>query len=198
MRGLPIAPVRAHLERLIADSGAGPTQIARASGVSERTVRYVLEATPDRRLYRRTAWRLMSLRRLEVSPTGSVPGFSASRRLEALMSIGWTKEQVASRAGLTASTLAPSNLGSCAPATVEKVRRAYEQLREQIPPENHVTARTRAAARRAGYAPPWAWPRGSIDDASASPRWQEIGDPRWREACWRRLKQKSPAASTVK
>jgi hypothetical protein len=182
-RGVPSAPIIQHLRQLMAQSGAGPAQIAAASGVSERTVRYVLNAPPDRRVYRPTANKLISVRRLPISAAGSIPGHGALRRVEALACLGWTRVEIARRAGLSFATLGTVNLRTCAPRTLIKIASIYSQIREQIPAETHITARTRVKARRAGFVPPWAWPGASIDDPNAEPSYVHIDNLAWRRAC---------------
>lgn len=185
-RGLPSAPIKQHLRRLISSSGAGPKQIAAASGVSERTVRYVLDSPGDRRIYKRTAYRLMAVTRLEVSRRGSVPAFSAGRRVDALACLGWSRREIALRAGLKPRTLAPSNIGEecgCSPATLFQIASVYEQLRKQVAPGGWMTERTRRIARSLGYAPPWAWSKEALNSQNGRPDLTQIDDDEWRAAC---------------
>jgi transcriptional regulator with XRE-family HTH domain len=193
-RGVPLEPVARHVRQLMSRSGAGPHQVARAAGVSERTIRYLLSAPPGRRIYRPTARRLMMVRQLDISSTGSIPAHGVLRRVEALACLGWSRAEIARRVGLSSATLRTSNLAACAPSTVIKVALGYESLRGKLPIGEPVVERTRLRAQLSGFAPPWAWLGRQIDDPKAMPSFSEIDNKAWAEAC--RLRYASRVASS--
>jgi hypothetical protein len=93
--------------------------------------------------------------------------------------MGWARKEVARRAALSDSTLHPSKLGKNVWfSTDQAVRDVYEQLKWVSSSGSHA-GQTRATARRLGYAPPWAWKNGTIDDLSAKPVLGEIENKEW-------------------
>ncbi len=175
-------PVADHIVMLGERYGATHLDIARAAGVDERSIRHILDTRDapcnERGVYVRTAIKIMSVRAL---PPGHrlVDGTGTQRRAEALSAMGWTRKEVARKAGLSDSTLHPSKLGKNVWfSTDSAVRDVYEQLKWKVSPGSHA-GQTRATARRLGYAPPWAWRNGTLDDPLAQPVLSEIENKEW-------------------
>lgn len=161
--------------------GASYKDVEASSGVCERTIRYVLAAPPDRVVYRRTASRLMSVPLLPASKR-MVAGDGTRRRIEALAILGWTRREIASRAGLSASTLRPVNLRrKVYQSTARAVTRVYEELKLQTP-RGWQAERIMEMSRRMGYVPGWAWKAGDIDRPSAKPNLYLVENKSWRKA----------------
>lgn len=126
-RGVPAAPVRAHLEKLVAQ-GATAAWIAAQAGVSERCVRSVLHAERPT-LYAGTAAALVAIaarpgtshRRVDPGPTIG--------RVAMLVERHWPVALIADMAGVSARTLAPSNLVTgVSEQTEAAVRAVWEHL----------------------------------------------------------------------
>lgn len=163
--------------------GATHYDIAQAAGVDERSIRYIMSAysapCSERGVYIKTAVKIMNVRSL---PPGHrlVSGVGTQRRVEALSAMGWTRKEVARRADLADSTLHPAKLNKNVWFSTEHaVKSIYEQLRWQSS-SGQRAEQTRAIARRLGYAPPWAWKNGTIDDPKKNPLFDEIENKEWR------------------
>jgi len=109
-RGVPAGPVRAHLKRLHR-RGATTGWLAQQSGVSEKTIRSVLHGERPT-LYRGTADALLAVhaspspsrRRVDPGPT--------IEHVQDLVARHWPLHVIARAAGLSARSLAPSNLST--------------------------------------------------------------------------------------
>lgn len=132
-------------------------------------------------MYHRTATRLLSLPILPPSKT-IVPATGTRRRVEALATIGWSREEIAARAGVTATTLRPNHLRVGVYAqTAEDVAALYKTARHQ-PREGRRAASVVRWARSLGYVPSWAWDPSKIDNPHAKPDLDMIEDPAWKAA----------------
>jgi transcriptional regulator with XRE-family HTH domain len=111
-----------------------------------------------------------------------VPGDGTRRRVEALAILGWTRREIAARAGLSVSTLRPVNLRrKVYKSTASAVARVYEELRLQTP-RGWQAERIAAMSRDMGYVPGWAWKTGDIDRHSAQPNLSLVENKAWRKA----------------
>ena len=166
--------------------GASYKDVEARTGVSERTIRYVLSAPPDRVVYRRTASRLMSLPLLPASKR-MVPGVGTRRRIEALALLGWTRGEIAERAGVSKSTLRPVNLRrNVYASTASAVARVYDELK-MAPRSGWQAERIIKLSREFGYVPGWAWRQGDLDSELAQPNLKLIEDSAWRNAIENRI-----------
>jgi hypothetical protein len=125
----------------------------------------------------RETWRLYGKRRREGRPeVRKVPVVGMSRRLNALMAIGYDFPAMSQLSGLPVNTLkgvAQSRRANTYRHVAERVCELYRQ-RSMIPGGS---VRAVTWAKRQGYAPPLAW--DDIDDPNAEP--QGVGfDPRPR------------------
>lgn len=92
-----------------------------------------------------------------------VSSVGISRRLQALMALGWPQAELGRRLGLPQSWLSRLTTGhrpSVNPATAERVIALYEQL--SMTPGPSPSARRHATGK--GWAPPLAWDDDTIDD----------------------------------
>jgi hypothetical protein len=153
--------------------------VAEKAQVNERTLRYIMSSDADRGVYKRTAVNILSIK---VMPVGhaKVDGRPTQRRLEALACMGWSRKYVADAAKLTTSGLRPSSLDVVLASTDAAVADVYNSLKMRASPMKSA-AQTVRTARAAGFAPPWAWPNGSIADPEALPVLSEVEDREWRK-----------------
>ncbi|WP_156250924.1 hypothetical protein [Pseudactinotalea terrae] len=132
-RGVPAASVRAHLQRYVAQ-GATAEWIAERAGVSERTVRSVL-AGQRPSLYAGTAHALMQLHGTPGPSARVVDPGPTVARLHELIDRHWPVHAIADMAGLSHSTLMPSNLtNGVTEQTEQAVRIVHERLGDRDGP----------------------------------------------------------------
>lgn len=156
-------------------------EIADAAGLR----RYTVADKNLGQVHLQTVARLMEARRVLDARTRSgvesehalAPSFRVLRRAEALMAMGWSREEIAKRAGVGAAVLRTKR-SHVALSTAKAVEKAFAEMR-LTPGGSEITRRR---ARRYGFAPWSAWPGGTIDVASAVPDWEFVEDAVWREA----------------
>lgn len=170
-------PAVEHVANLNA-AGMSFAVMAKASGLTTHTLR-VLHTR--KAIHPDTARRILATRPA-VHPGHLVPAYRATRRLQALAYLGWTSTELAAHTGVSRSTIIVLTAGAweVRASTVLAVRRTYDTLWDKTPPpgtrgQNAGHAKTRAHARRQGWAPPAAWDDIDRDDAPA-PRW-DVDDP---------------------
>lgn len=101
----------------------------------------------------------------------------ARRRLQALVTVGWSLGAIATRTGRTKQSLQQIIDGSRTKLylhTAAAVRDIYNELWDQKPPqttrwEKAAITRARALADRNGWVGPFAWDDETIDDPTAAP-----------------------------
>lgn len=106
----------------------------------------------------------------------AMPALGAQRRIQALMRLGWTSEDIARAAGFSHRNAVLRILHGqkgkpCSwleRKTFEAVAVTYEQMCMALPPSGGYHGRMRRIAERKGYAPPLAW--NNIDDPDEHPR----------------------------
>lgn len=163
-RYVDVEPTRVRLARLT-DAGAPRRAVARATGLSDTAVQAILRG--DRRqVQRATAERVakVSLQQLySRQPTGHVPRVGAVRRVQALMALGWSHQDLAAAGAANTPGLLnrPGHLVTV--ARWREIREVYDRL-SMTPGPSSVT-RSRAAS--CGYVPPLAWGEEDIDDPTA-------------------------------
>jgi transcriptional regulator with XRE-family HTH domain len=176
------APVREHI-RTLQGCGVGLRTIAAAAGVDRKRLQAILNGRPGRgtppqpKVRPATAAAILAVEpALDLLPAKTViDGGGTRRRLQALVTLGWSQAKLADRLGWT-----PTNLGTLlrgdrtTAATARKVRALYDELWNQAPPEaTHrekiAASRARNHAQKLGWAPPLAWDDDDIDDPSAVP-----------------------------
>ncbi len=166
-RYVPADGARERLQQL-RDAHVPIRALARGTGLSSAAIEGILNG--DRNyVQRRTA---ECVDRLSLSTVygeqakGHVPRIGAQRRIQALMSIGWTHEALAA-AGAPGTARVLSAQGHLMTATRwREVRDVYDQLSMTSGP----SALTRGWSRSLGYAPPLAWDDETIDDPTAAPQ----------------------------
>ena len=92
----------------------------------------------------------------------------ATRRLQALVALGWTQNELCRRTGISPSTvshLIRGNVDRTSTANLARISAVYEQLSMTTGPSDYY--RKQAARKR--WAPPLAWDDDLIDDPNAHP-----------------------------
>lgn len=164
------APVKAHLEQLRA-AGVGKRTIATQAGVSQTVVNRLIgvdHSRPAARVRPEVAQRLLSVQTGHLAEGAYIDATGTTRRLQALVSIGWSQTHLAKRIGWTVANLNVLVLGRRSQvtiATTKLVAQLYDELSMQPGPSN----RARSLARTRSWAPPLAWDDDTIDDRSARP-----------------------------
>lgn len=170
----PTADVAAHLARLRA-AGLGTRRIGELAGLKPHTV---LRIPQQQWVYRRTA---DALRRIPVpdiphrvaSRGARVPALGTSRRLQALVAIGYPQNDLARRLGgmdeslISALTQGKRRLVNA--DTARKVENLFTEIEEQPAQLGRRSEQARARAARMGWLPPIVWNPDIIDDPAATP-----------------------------
>lgn len=172
----PAEPVRQHI-RALQEFGIGLRRIAEAAEVDRKRLQAVLSGRTERGTGPQDKLRpAIAAAILAVEPSLDLLGdktvIDASglrRRLQALVTIGWSQAKLAERVGWT-----PNNFtilmrqSQTIAGTARKVWALYDELWNQAPPED--THRDKIAASRArnyakarGWLPPMAWDDDLID-----------------------------------
>lgn len=191
---VPAGPVRAHIEHLQAQ-GMGWKRVATAAGIETSVVWKILygdasrNQAPTRRVRPATADAIRSVT-LDLAPGAKVDSTGTTRRLQALVAMGWSQSELARRLDMLGSNLGPVIHGTrgVTKATADAVRALYDELwATPAPPSGRhgaVPVRTRAYAARMGWVGPLAWDDDTIDDPAATPDTGQVaptsGGPRAR------------------
>jgi len=167
---LPAAPVVKHANRLRA-AGLGIRTIATRAGTTPATVSRLLGRGNKRgTVTRAVSEGILGISVAEPAPGAHVPSAGTTRRLQALVTIGWTQLELARRLGWRASNLPPLVQGHqqfVNYSTARAVRAVYDELSMTFGPAQ----RSRTIAKQHGWLPPLAWDEDTIDD----PNFQPVG-----------------------
>lgn len=185
-------PSREHIRSLMA-RGMGLKRIVEVSGIAQGTLWKLLygkrqadgRKVVTARVRPSTEQRILAVR-LHLADGATIGAIGTTRRLQALVAIGWSQSKLAYRLGMR-----PSNLGmmlnrtTVRTSTAAAVRSLYKELWNAPPPE--ATHRDRIAASRArrfaaarGWAPPLAWDDDDLDNPDATPQHAPASDSRKR------------------
>lgn len=165
MRGqhslVPADRARAHVERLVTEglSGRG---IARQSGVALLTVQNIMRGKNQR--IRATTERAILRLEPAILDHAWVPAVGATRRLQALATLGWSAPMLAPRIGMHPDSVAriASGTPQVKHITDRRIRAMYRDLITQAAPTpdrwaRATAARVKAQAARNGWVGPLAW-----------------------------------------
>jgi DNA-binding Xre family transcriptional regulator len=187
-------PVRAHVRELSAQ-GMGHKRIARAAGISNATLTKLVFGTyasmngpsrgrygkgdlvrgPSKRLLRTTADKLMAVE-LDLADGVQVDATGTTRRVRALVALGWSQSKLANRLGIRRSNfhLARGDRAAVLAVTAKAVDELYDELSMVIPPQE--THRDKISVSRAlkyskarGWLPPLALDDEYLDDPTYKP-----------------------------
>lgn len=111
--------------------------------------------------------RARNISRMRANPR--VPSVGVVRRIQALACLGWSSAEVSRRLGMDRTYLCKTILRETVePATAAAVTALYDEL-SMTWCTTKTAARTAAAARSRGWAPPLAWDERGLDDPTATP-----------------------------
>jgi hypothetical protein len=173
------APVAAHIAKL-RDAGMTWDQISAAAGLSAHWGIRDIAAGRRRggRVAVHTAEAILSV---PVPAPGDftgrpdhalVPMIGATRRVQALVALGYTNRFIAKQANYPSEHMHRVLFGK-APTLTLKAHRAFAELFERIeampPPSGPSAVRARRRAGQRGWALPLAWDLDTIDDPAAKP-----------------------------
>jgi len=169
---IPVEPVRRHVLELRAAGGFGLERIARAAGVGTGVVFDVVYgprgSQKDRRaerITRASAEKILALTPERIDPAFA-EGRGTSRRLQALVAIGYTESYLAERLGVLVGNLSPLVMNR-RPRVMATTHTAVAALFEELwstRPEGPRAERARRLAAAHGWLPPLAW-----DDIDTDP-----------------------------
>lgn len=164
-RYVPAEPTRARLRALV-DARVPLRAIGRAAGLSDTAVGQLVAGHHDL-VQRQTAERVARLRLADVfdQASGNVPSIGATRRVQALMAIGWRKADLEAAGVPSAQLVTRAGRDWISVAGWRQTRDVYDRL--SMVPGPSPACRDRAHAR--GYAPPLAWDEDAIDNHRAVP-----------------------------
>lgn len=180
-------PSRQHVLALRA-AGMGRRRLAELSGVSDSVISVLIngrperETGPSRRIAAGNARAILAVPMpdtAQLAPGARVDITGTTRRLRALVAIGYTQSDLAGRIGITAenSTKLFHSEGRVLAATALKVAKLYDRLSMTSGPSH--SARDRA--RKLGWAPPLAWDDDTIDDPTIEPERGQRASIHWAE-----------------
>lgn len=169
-------PAREHVEQLRA-AGMGLKLIAKAAGVPHGALAKLIygEArrglAPSKRIRPHTEAAILACHadlehlgaRVAVDATG------VHRRLQALISLGWSQAELARRLGMSGANFGKVlQRPTCGASTALRVRRLYDEMLHQLPPETtraerQVASAARNYAARRGWRPPMWWDVDDLD-----------------------------------
>lgn len=175
-------PVREHIIMLMG-YGIGMKRIAALAGVSNATLGKILYGDQTRNMPPRVRTeKHVAEGVLAVKPnldnlgqTVSVDATGTRRRIQALVTIGWSQSRIGELLGMQPGNFNRTIKSDRVQAeTARKVKALYEQLWNQ--PQTGDDWHSKAAASRArnyakahGWSPPLAWDDETIDDPTAQP-----------------------------
>ena len=172
-RLIDAAPTRDRLKDLTATMSI--TDVAAATGVDPAGLRRILNGKA-KHVWAKTAARVAAAKPAE-SVHAWVPVLGVRRRLQALIAIGWTQQQIAKRSGLSPQQVWQL-LNTAAKVHVSTWRRVcavYDALGTVLPTGASPAARAGiTVARRTAAAKGWvsalAWDDADLDNPKARPR----------------------------
>lgn len=187
------APVRAHVNMLIV-AGLGTRRIEELSGVSRTSIRQMLNGRPERgtgpskKVLASTAERIQAIpipkERHELAADNQpILAVGTTRRLQALVAIGYTQSYLAGRMGMDPTNATELLYGKrhCVSARRARVvADLYNELSTMPPTDPKANRpvrgapqgwaqRSRDRARQLGWADPFAWEDEDLDDPDARP-----------------------------
>lgn len=168
-RGLePYVDARLVRERveLLKARGFNETSIARAAGLTQRTVNMIARGD-HRRTRRLVAEAIMSVAPKPVAVMSHVPAVGVVRRIRALQRMGYTYQDIDVAVGVCVGTSSAlvQNRNEVMFTTWEKFKATYDRL--SMVPGPSAISRSRAATR--GFPGPLDWESADIDDPLSEP-----------------------------
>ena len=175
-------PGREHIRSLM-DQGMGLKRIVAVSDISQGLLWKLVYGkkkpdgtrTPSKRVRKDTLERILAIR-LDLADGAIVDNTGTTRRLQALVALGWSQSKLGKRLGIMPANMTPLMQGrrSVTVETANAVRALYEELSMTFPPEKDhrdkiAASRARKHAKTNGWLPPLAWDDGDLDDPAVRP-----------------------------
>lgn len=175
-------PARAHVRSLM-EAGMGLKRVVKVSGVSSGAMTKLIygvrkpdgSKTPSRQIRRETAEALLALEP-DLADHALVANVGTQRRLQALVTMGWSIACLGRRLGRDRANMTPlMRADAVTAATARAVRDLYERMADQAPPETtqheRISAsRARNYAKANGWLAPVWWDDDLMDDPTYDPR----------------------------
>jgi transcriptional regulator with XRE-family HTH domain len=173
-------PARAHVASLQAQ-GMGWKRIAHAADIDTSVMWKLIygdstrNMAPSKRIRPATETAILSVT-LDLAGGAKIDSIGTTRRIQALVAIGWSQSKIAARLGVTPANflgLAHGRTGVTA-GRAKDVADLYDQLWDQTPPragqrDKIAYSRSIRYAALAGWVVPMAWDEDTIDNPDASP-----------------------------
>lgn len=168
-------PVRQHVQQLMAD-GMSIKRIAAAANVSPTRISYLLYGRGKREVPTKVRPDYAAAVMAVQSNPRLVPIFRVSRRLRALVALGYSQRALSERLGVSQGRVWQYTIehqDHVTEDTFAAVDALFRQLSMKLPPrrttnEKYSASKAMNTAKRRGYAPPLAW--NDIDDPAERPR----------------------------
>ncbi len=175
---IPSGPAVEHVNRL-RESGLGYRKIAELAGLTPPSVQKLYRR---KSVFRDTAEKLLSVSvpavEHELALLGTrVPVLGYSRRLQALIALGWPGKVLAERLGVSESSFSQWLLGRKKYLTADhakSVDQLYQELHLVSPGDSTASRRAKNRAIKNGWALPFAWE--DIDNPSSVPDYGAKGE----------------------
>lgn len=186
--------VRSHIVKL-GGQGMGLKRVARAAGVSNGSLSKIMFGVyapltgpsrgrygagdlvrgPSKRVLRTTADKVLAVQ-LDLADGAPVDATGTTRRIRALVALGWSQSKLATRLGVQRSNfhLARSTRSTVRLSTAQAVVALYDELSMVIPPndthrDRQSVSRARRYAKARGWLPPLALDDDRLDDPMYKP-----------------------------
>lgn len=172
-------PARLHVKDLKA-AGLGTRRIAELAGIRRNNIMGLTNGRrgrgsgPSQTMRRVFSERILAVPIPEVAHRVArentvVSGVGTTRRLQALVAIGYTQSYLADRIGWAPSNAARLFSAERSPRVQARTARQAEALFCELQLVPGPSGRARRHAQRKGWVPPLAWDEDDIDDPDASP-----------------------------
>lgn len=184
-------PVRDHIKTL-GEAGIGLKTITRHTGINGGVLCKLIYGVPEtgrrpsRKIKKTNAAKILALDPRDpslIAGGARIDSTGTSRRLQALVAMGWSQSKLARQLGLTPTNFCPLVNGTrpTTAARARAVRDLYDRLWNATPPRQDkgdkvAYTRARRHAQAHGWAPPLAWDDDTIDDPAATPDLGEAVD----------------------
>jgi hypothetical protein len=176
-------PSRAHIAALT-NAGMGLKRIVAVSQVSQGVLWRLMYGkrhpdgtrTPSARVTATNQARILAIS-LDLADGARIDSTGTTRRIQALVTLGWSQAKIAHQLGILPSNLTPLVHGRrpvVTAATSRAVAALYDGWSMQLPPETNqreriAASRARRYAKQRRWAPPLAWDDEAIDNPAARP-----------------------------
>lgn len=174
-------PARDHVRSLM-DQGMGLKRICAVGGASTGQLWKLLYGkkkpdgtrTPSKRIRKDVAARLLAIE-LDLADGAVVSHVGTTRRVRALVALGWSQSKIAERLGILRSNFfLARGTRDVTVSTAREVKALYNELSMTLPPEEEwrdriAASRARRYAKARGWLPPLALDDDQLDDPTYRP-----------------------------